>query len=212
VWTAAEERELAALYPDTPMPELTARFGVPVHSIHSKAHRLGLRRSQAFLDANSGNVRKGERRSPASEFTPGHVPWNKGKKGLDIGGHATRFQKGQRGSKFAPIGSERISKEGYRQRKMTATGYPPKDWRNVHHLVWEATHGPIPAGHVVAFINGDKTDVRLENLELLHRRELMGRNTIHRLPEELQQTIIVKRTLVRKINRVEKERTDEERG
>lgn len=43
-----------------------------------------------------------------------------------------------------------------------------------HRLVWEATHGPVPAGCDIHHKNLDKTDNRLDNLECLtfeeHRR------------------------------------------
>ena len=37
----------------------------------------------------------------------------------------------------------------------------------VHRFVWEAFNGPIPKGMTIDHINGDKTDNRLSNLQLL---------------------------------------------
>lgn len=41
----------------------------------------------------------------------------------------------------------------------------------VHRLVWEAFNGPIPEGYDCNHINEDKTDNRLENLNLMTRKE-----------------------------------------
>lgn len=41
----------------------------------------------------------------------------------------------------------------------------------LHRLVWEEAHGPIPNGHHIHHKSGDKTDNRLENLELLSHGE-----------------------------------------
>lgn len=46
-------------------------------------------------------------------------------------------------------------------------GTNKKIQRYIHRLVWEAFNGPIPKGMQVNHINEDKTDNRLENLNLM---------------------------------------------
>lgn len=45
--------------------------------------------------------------------------------------------------------------------------YPKRDGDREHRVVWEEAHGPIPKGYHVHHRNGDITDNRLENLELM---------------------------------------------
>lgn len=44
-----------------------------------------------------------------------------------------------------------------------------KDGKRVylHRLVWEEANGPLPSQHVLTFRDGDRTNVALENLELV---------------------------------------------
>jgi hypothetical protein len=143
-------------------------------------------------------------------FKPGHAPWNKGLKGWTPGGNSekTRYKPGNRSGisqlLWAPIGSERITKGGYRQRKITDTGYSPRDWKGIHILLWEETFGPLPSGFIVVFRNRDIADIRIENLECISRQENMRRNSIHNLPEEIRKTIAQRNWLLRTIKRLDK--------
>jgi len=50
--------------------------------------------------------------------------------------------------------------------------------RNLHQVIWEAAHGPVPEGYLVHHINEDKLDNRLKNLELM----LIGDHSRHHNP------------------------------
>ncbi len=69
-----------------------------------------------------------------------------------------------------------MTKEGYLQRKVTDTGNTVRDYVEVHRLLWEEHHDPIPEGHVVIFKDGDRTHITLDNLMLISRAELVVLN------------------------------------
>ncbi len=193
-WTEAEEAHLQQDYADTPTHVLATRFNCSVRSVYYKANKMGLKKSAAYLAKPlSGRIQSGSKIGGDTRFKPGFTPWNKGKKGYDVGGRSaeTRFKKGHRPQTWVPVGSRRITKDGYRQRKVSDTGYMPRDWKGEHILLWEECHGPAPKGHAVVFRDGNKQNIQYENLELISRAELMRRNTIHRYPEALKKTIRV---------------------
>jgi hypothetical protein len=148
-------------------------------------------------------------------FQPGQVPANKGlrRPGWAPGRMAsTQFKKGSMTGaaqrNYVPIGTERLSKDGYLERKVTDDHpVPARRWVGVHRIVWEAAHGPIPAGHAVAFREGKRTsvadEITADRLELVSRVELMRRNSYHNnYPKEVAQLIQLKGALNRKINRI----------
>lgn len=206
VWSEEEAQQLRALYPDTRTDQIAAALGRTVQQIYAKADGLGLKKSAAYLASpDACRLRRGGGIGTATRFQPGQVAHNKGKTMQTVGRMAeTQFKPGHRGGRalenYQPIGAERISKDGYRQRKINDDLPIYKRWRAVHILLWEAEHGPLPAGHALAFRNGDKADMRLDNLELLLRRELMARNTVHNYPKPVAELMQLRGALVRQIN------------
>lgn len=100
-------------------------------------------------------------------FPKGHIPQNKGRKGICAAGcEKGWFQKGHIPKSHRPVGSERISKDGYVEVKVEE----PNRWRLKHRVVWEKKFGPVPAGKCLIFLNSNKTDVRIENLMLIDRQ------------------------------------------
>lgn len=208
VWTASELKLLRRLYADTLTADIAARLGIKVTHVYAKARALGLSKSPehsaalnvklraAMLDPNHPGRR--------SQFRKGMVTWNKGMKGLQIGGEATQFKKGNRPHTWRPLGSDRVSKEGYLQVKLADTGVTRRDYVPVHHLVWELHRGPIPAGYRVTFKDGNKTHIAIDNLELASIADMMRRNSVHNLPKPLAEVVQLRGALKRKINRIER--------
>lgn len=176
-------------------------------SVYGRALVLGIKKSAAFL-ASPAACRTNGRHGIGSRFEKGHTPANKGlrRPGWAPGRmRETQFRKGERRGVavelWKPIGTERISKDGYLERKVNNDLPLQRRWRAVHLIVWEAANAPLPKGHAIVFKNGDKTDIRVENLECITRAELMRRNTLHRYPKEIASAIQLLGALQRQINK-----------
>lgn len=83
------------------------------------------------------------------------------------GGLATRFKKGSRTGRanflYRPIGAERVSLDGYLQRKVNDDLPFNQRWVNVQRINWESAHGPVPSGHVLKCLDGNKLNVDPSN-------------------------------------------------
>lgn len=99
-------------------------------------------------------------------FNTGCVPFNKGVKGL-TGPNKTSFKKGGTPHNYRPVGSERITKDGYIQVKIRA----PNTWKLKHVLNWESVYGVVPKNHCIVFIDGNRQNCSIENLQLITRNE-----------------------------------------
>jgi len=163
--------------PGCPFKELTdmfnERFGLAltVSAMVSLANRYGLH--------NGRNTRFDNWLAPAGveyRFPKGHVPHNKGKKGISYPGtEVTQFKKGNRPHNWVPIGSERITKNGYIQVKIQE-GKFQRNWKGKHILIWEEANGPLPEGHVIIFGDGNNRNFNLDNLLLVSRKQLVRMN------------------------------------
>ena len=203
-WGTGEDECLRALYPDTSTKEVARILRRSLFAVYGRAWYLGLKKSAAYMASPAAcRLRRGDNVGAAYRFKPGHVPANKGVKGWQAGGRSaeTQFKQGRRPHTWKPIGTVLPDAYGYLRKKMTETGYPPHDWVAVHVLLWQEAHGPIPPGHCLRFKDGNKRNVRRENLELVSRGENMRRNSIHRYPQELKKTIRLASRLRRTLRR-----------
>lgn len=213
-WTAVELELLRRNYADSRTDDLATALGRTVSQVYQAAQRHGLQKSPEYLKSEAAcRLRRGDSVGERSRFKPGAVPWNKGVRGvvgIQPGCVKTHFKPGQRPHTWQPVGSTRVTKDGYLQRKVSDTGYIATDWQAVHALLWAAAYGPVPAGHVVVFRPGRKTPdesaITLDGLECIDRRELMRRNSCHtRYPPEVARLIQLKGAIARVVNRIERE-------
>lgn len=207
-WTESETLELTRRYPHEHTATLAASMGMRTSQINSKAYSLDLHKTPEYL-ASAESGRTDGTRGGETRFKPGLATWNKGQ-AFDSGGrsHETRFKPGHRGGKavemYQPIGTERLSKDGYIQRKINDGMPMHQRWRGVHLLVWEEANGPIPAGHAVTFRDGNKQNCALDNLQLISRTDLMKRNTYHNYGKEIARLVQLKGAVTRQINKRER--------
>jgi len=227
-WTEYEDGVLRRLYPITKTEHLAIYFERNPRSLYKRANLLGLKKSAAWLKSEEAcYLKRCPEAGAPGRFKAGHVPLNKGLRRPGYGPgrmKETQFKKGNRPPKWEPIGSTRFSKEGYLQRKVADTGYPPQDWVAEHVLLWvkaqkknEAArqragkgggangaalplrHDGVPRGYAIVFRDGDKSHIALDNLECVSRAELMRRNSVHNLPKDLQVVIQLAGALKRKV-------------
>ena len=152
------EVELAFLrsHEKTPRRELTELFNtkfkrdISLTNINAKCKRMGLRTGR------TGHYEKGQ------------VSWNKGRKGwCPAGAEKGWFKKGNVAHNTKPIGSERVcSKDGYVLIKTDAinpnTGFNGRWIAKQIHL-WEAINGPIPEGHFLKSLDGNRKNTDPSN-------------------------------------------------
>ena len=209
LWSAVDDVLLLARYPHESTAAIARDFRRTVSAVYGRAAGLGLAKSAEYLASPAAcRLRRGDHPGAAFQFRKGHVPANKG---LRRPGWApgrmkeTQVKKGERRGVavrlYRPIGTERISKDGYLERKTNDDLPLQRRWRAVHLLLWEANNGPIPKRRAIAFRNRDKRDIRLDNLQCISRRELMTRNSVHNLPKPLVETIQLLGALNRQIRR-----------
>ena len=114
-------------------------------------------------------------------FEKGQTPKNKGKKQSEYMTQeaiertkATRFKPGGLPPNTKPIGYERITKDGYIEVKIKMR--PSRtdcndNFKAKHILVWEQHNGPVPKGMCIRFLDGNKQNCSIDNLELVTRAE-----------------------------------------
>jgi len=112
-------------------------------------------------------------RNTLGQFLKGLMPWNKNKKGIHLSPD-TEFKSGE-----DHTGENHPSWNGGEQ---TPKNDCTHVWTGTNErvrkprMIYQEAHGPIPAGHVIYHIDGNKRNDDPSNLEAISRGELMQRN------------------------------------
>lgn len=165
----------------------------------------------AFQDAFPGSTvtaaqitswrkRNGISTGRTGRFERGQTSHNKGKKGFyapgsEKGWFKPGVRQGVATKLYQPIGTERISRDGYRERKVNDDLPLQRRWRAVHLLEWEAVHGSLPEGHCLKCLDGNKLNTDPSNWECVPRAllpRLNGRfgRDYDTAPPEVKPTIL----------------------
>ena len=190
IWSDEEKQYLAEITPGRGYKEIqsmmSCKFGFDYthHQIKGAITRNKL---------NTGRT---------GRFEKGRATWNKGTKGLTKA-NVTSFKKGQKPHNYKPLGSERITKDGYCEIKVSDTG---RRWRPKHVLIYEKHHGKVPKGSAVIFLDGDKRNFDIDNLYLVTRSQLamLNKNNLIQKDADLTKTAINVVDLMKKISAMEK--------
>ena len=107
-------------------------------------------------------------------FQKGQISHNKGKKWDDFmspeaqaNSRKTTFKKGNIPHNHRPVGSERVNVDGFAEVKVAE----PNKWKLKHRLLWEEVNGEIPEGYKIIFLDGNRSNIQLSNLEMVKDAE-----------------------------------------
>lgn len=188
------------------MAWLEANHGLVIGEYHRQFCERFRRDDVSKINLHSLRKRKGWKTGRTGCFETGFVPHNKGKPcapgrgGRHPNAQKTQFKKGHGRTGVAvdlykPIGTERLSKEGYIERKIH-DGLPLQSrWRSVHVIRWEADNGPVPEGMALKCLDGDRSNTDPANWEPVPRAMLPRLAGTHgrgydSAPDELKPTMM----------------------
>lgn len=145
------------------------------------------------------------------QFKKGNVAHNKGKKQIEYMSQesiertkATRFKKGNNPKNYRPVGSERITKDGYIEVKVA----DPNKWETKNKIIYKQYYGDIPKGHKVIYADGNKLNNDINNLILVSDNEelIMNKYKLRTEDIELTKTGYLIAKVIDKTNMVKNER------
>ena len=183
------QAELDFIYANRTMVrrELTDAVNAKFNASHDIKNINALCKRKGWMTGRTGCFKKGNIPSPLAGCK---------------GPNKTTFKKGNTPVNHRPVGSERISKDGWLEVKIAE----PRKWCGKHRVEWEKHHGPIPKGHIVIFVDGNPLNWQIENLQMISKAEhaILNKRGLRNVPDAVKPVAI---TYGRLINRVREKTT-----
>ena len=228
---SAEARWLQANYkgrwPKDLAAEMTQRFGyiIPPSRVSYYLYHLGLKTGvgapllskeqyQWLKDHCQGLTYKDQQKQVLDKFGV-HLTLvqvkdmrNRWRMNSGLTGH---YKKGQKSWNTRPDGYESVDTDGFVHIKTPGA----RKMTYKHRWVWEQAHGPIPAGHVLVFLDGDRTNCSLDNLTVLPRgihARMCQRHLYSDDPEKTKSGILVAKLLSKRYARKKYKQGDSQRN
>lgn len=178
-YTEAEQAFMAEFVPGHSYKEIAEAF----------TEKFGWEISVNQINAYIGNHHLNTGRT--GYFPKGHIPQNKGKRmAPEVYKKCapTMFRKGHKPQNHRPVGSERITRDGYIEIKVAE----PNRWKLKHRVVWESVNGPIPKGYIIIFRDNDKTNTDISNLLMIKRgtHAVLNHTDLHEYSGDFKDTAI----------------------
>lgn len=178
---------------------------VPRREAHGKFCEVFGREDVSFDNFKALCTRKGWRTGRDGRITEGSRPWNQGRKctegegGRHPNARKTQFKTGVRQGVatrlYKPIGTERLTKNGYLERKVH-DGMPLQSrWRAVHLIHWEGENGALPKGACLKCLDGNRQNTAPDNWVAIPRGALPFLNghrgyNYDKMPDELKPAVL----------------------
>lgn len=136
------------------------KYNDEITELFNKEFGLDLKVSQIKSAKNRHKIDSGI----TGRFEKGNKPWNKGKKRPGFRNSGT-FELGHIPSNKRKVGDIRVNIDGYYEMKVKE----PNTWKLAHRVVYEKCYGKIKKGHVIVFLDADKTNLAISNLYSVNR-------------------------------------------
>jgi hypothetical protein len=203
-WTAEDWTVLKEMFADNYTADVCEVLGISYSSVSTRANLMGLKKSEAFMAMEMERQKQrllvvGE----GNRFTSGQTSHNKGKKmpkELFDRLRPTMFQKGHNPHNTLADWTEVLRTDKLRNKCWMIKIPNQAKLMPKHKWLWEKENGKVEKGWNVIFKDGDQLNCVIENLACLSDAELMQRNSYHRFPTELKNTIRLLNKLKKRIN------------
>ena len=191
-YTSEEDEFLKKNVKGISLKELTKKFN---DKFNYKLSESAIANRKNKLNISSGIT--------GGQFVKGHKTWNKGTKGLTKA-NKTSFKKGNIPHNHRPVGSERITVDGFVEVKIAE----PNKWDLKSRVIYRKHYGEVPKGHTIIYLDGNKLNLEISNLKAISRAEelIMNKNNLRYEEKKLTETGHLIAQIISKRGKIKNER------